>query len=90
VIEGKDRSQPTLWASGDAEQVKPAERTEEREPSSAQTETNLHPPKAEGLWEQAFSLISLQRALQRVVSNGGAAGGDGIEVQQLRSHFDNA
>ncbi|MCA1671326.1 MAG: group II intron reverse transcriptase/maturase [Actinobacteria bacterium] len=90
MIEGKDRSQLTLWASGDAEQVKPAEHTGERESSSARTETNLHPPKAEGLWEQAFSLVNLHRASQRVVSNGGAAGSDGIEVQQLRCYFDDA
>src|SRR5919106_1903046 len=89
VTEDKDRSQPTLWASGDAEQVKPAEPPGERESSSAQTETNLHPPKAEGLWERAFSLANLHRAMQRVERNGGAAGIDGIEVQQLASHFDN-
>jgi hypothetical protein len=51
VTEGKDRSQPTLWASGDAEQVNPAEHTRERKPLSARTETNIRPPKAEGLWE---------------------------------------
>lgn len=89
VTEGNDRSQPTLWASGDVEQVKPAEHAGEREPSSARTETSLHPPKAQGLWEQAFSLPNLHRAMQRVESNSGAAGIDGIEVQQLRSHFDN-
>lgn len=88
VSEGDDRSQLTLWASGDAEQVNPAERARERKPSSVRTEPNLHPPKAEGLWEQAFSLPNLYRALQRVVRNGGASGVDGIEVQQLRSHFD--
>ena len=88
VIEGTDRSQPTLWALDDAEQVQPAERVQERDPSSVHTETNLHPPKAEGLWKQAFSLPNLHRAMQRVVSNRGATGIDGVEVQQLRSHFD--
>jgi RNA-directed DNA polymerase len=88
VIEDNDRSQLTLWASDDAEQVKPATRVREREPSSARTGTNLHPPKAEGLWEQAFSAANLRRAMQRVVSNGGAAGIDGIEVKQLASDFD--
>lgn len=88
VMKGDDRSQLTLWASGDAEQVKPAKQTGERQSSSARTETNLHPPKAEGLWEQAFSLVNLHRAMQRVVRNGGAPGVDGVEVNQLRSHFD--
>lgn len=88
VTEGNDRSQLTLWVSGDAEQVNPAEPAGERKPKSARTETNLHPPKAEGLFDQAFSNDNLYRALQHVVSNGGAPGVDGIEVQQLRSHFE--
>jgi RNA-directed DNA polymerase len=87
VTIGKDRSQLTLWASDDAEQVKPAELTGEREPLSAQAETNLRPPKAEGLWEQVFSLPNLHRALPRVERNGGAAGVDSVEVNQLRNHF---
>lgn len=88
VTEGNDRSQPTLWASGEAEQVNPVEHARERKPKSVRTETNLHPPKAEGLWEQAFSLPNLRKATQRVVANGGAPGTDGIEVTQLRNHFE--
>jgi RNA-directed DNA polymerase len=88
VTEDQDRSQLTLWASDDAEQVKPAKGTGERQSSSARTATNLRPPKAENLWEQAFSLPNLHRAMQRVEQNGGAAGIDDIEVNQLRSHFE--
>ncbi|HZK52129.1 MAG TPA: group II intron reverse transcriptase/maturase [Actinomycetota bacterium] len=88
VTESQDRSQLTLWAFGDAEQVNPAEHAGERKPKSVRTATNLHPPKAEGLFEQAFSNDNLYRALQRVVSNAGAPGIDGIEVNQLRNHFD--
>ena len=88
MTEGSDRSQLTLWASGDAEQVNPAEPARERQPKSVRTGTNLHPPKMDGLWEHAFSLPNLHRALQRVVRNGGAPGIDGIEVTQLRNHFE--
>ena len=35
-----------------------------------------------------ISAANLRRAMQRVVSNGGAAGIDGIEVKQLASDFD--
>lgn len=87
MIEGNDRSQLTLWALDGAEQVNPAELTQERAPSSAQTETNLCPPKATGLWDKAFSTANLQRALQRVVANRGAPGTDGIGVKQLASDF---
>jgi len=87
VIEGDDRSQLTLWALEGAEQVNPAEPGQEREPLSAQTAHNLHPPKATGLWEQAFSPASLHKALQRVEANKGAPGPDGMDVSQLRSHI---
>jgi hypothetical protein len=84
VIEGQHRSQLTLWASGDAEHVNPAEHT--GEPFVGANRDEPSPPKAEGLWEQAFFPANLLRALQRVERNGGAAGIDGIEVSELRTH----
>lgn len=88
MTESNDRSQLTLWALEGAEPVNPGKPSQERAPSSAQTETNLRPPKAAGLWDKAFSPANLQRALQRVVANRGAPGVDGIEVSQLASDFD--
>lgn len=88
VNEDINRSQLTLWALDEQERVNPAGPIQERKSSSAQTKPNLHPPKATGLWERAFSLSNLQRALHRVVANNGAAGVDGIEVRQLASDFD--
>jgi group II intron reverse transcriptase/maturase len=88
VTESNDRSQLTLWALDGAEPVKPGKLVQERTLSSAQTEINLRPPKATGLWDKAFSPANLQRALHRVVANGGAPGVDGIEVKQLASDFD--
>jgi group II intron reverse transcriptase/maturase len=88
VTKSNDRSQLTLWALEETEQVNPATPSQERPPSSAQAETNLRPPKATGLWDKAFSPANLQRALQRVVANRGAPGVDGIGVKQLASDFD--
>jgi RNA-directed DNA polymerase len=87
VIEGDDRSQLTLWALEGAESVNPVEPNQEREPSSAQTAPNLHPPKATGLWEQAFSPASLLKAQRRVETNNGAPGPDGMDVSELASHI---
>ena len=88
MTQSNNRSQLTLWALDGAEQVNPAEPSQERAPSSAQTGSNLRPPKATGLWDKAFSPANLQRALQRVVANRGAPGVDGIEVKQLASDFE--
>lgn len=82
-----DRSQPTLWDSTDAETVKPSERVRERSRKPAQETKTLHPPKSDGLWDQVFSRPNLARALQRVESNGGAPGTDGMQAHDLRAHL---
>jgi len=84
----QDRSQPTLWDSLDAEAVRPPKRVRERSRKPAQEKENLHPPKARGLMEQMLTKANLQRALQRVESNRGAPGPDGMRTTQLRSFLD--
>ena len=41
----------------------------------------------EGLWEKIFSRGNLFRALERVQSNGGAPGVDGMRVEELPDHL---
>ena len=41
----------------------------------------------EGLWEKIFSRENLFRALERVQSNGGAPGVDGMRVEELPDHL---
>jgi group II intron reverse transcriptase/maturase len=40
-----------------------------------------------GLWEKIFSRENLLKALERVMENGGAAGVDGMRVEQLPAHL---
>lgn len=40
-----------------------------------------------GLWDQIFSRSNLFRALERVQANGGAAGVDGMTVEELAEHL---
>jgi RNA-directed DNA polymerase len=84
----QDRSQPTLWDSSDADAVRPPKRVRERSRKPAQEKENLHPPKAQGLVEQMLTTANLQRALQRVESNRGAPGPDGMRTTELRSFLD--
>lgn len=65
MTESQDRGQPTLWASGDAEQVNPADSAGDSKPSSARTENEPSPAKAESLWEQVF-FAPLRKTMQRV------------------------
>ena len=41
----------------------------------------------EGLWEEIFSRPNLLAALERVKRNGGAAGVDGMTVEELAEHL---
>jgi RNA-directed DNA polymerase len=64
--------------------VNPGEDPAERSDRPAQTEAEAQPARAEGVWEIAFSRDNLERALQRVERNRGAAGVDGMPVTELR------
>lgn len=63
--------------------MNPGEAPAERSLRPAQTEAEARPARAEGVWEIAFSRDNLERALQRVERNRGAAGVDGMLVTEL-------
>jgi RNA-directed DNA polymerase len=84
-VTDNDRSQPTPWATGDDDKVEPSRRTGEHSQVTTRAESEPHPPKADGLTEQMLARPNLQRALQRVESNGGAPGPDGMTTNELRS-----
>jgi RNA-directed DNA polymerase len=65
------------------EPVNPGADPAERSDRPAQTEAEAQPARAEGMWEIAFSRHNLERALQRVERNRGAAGVDGMLVTEL-------
>lgn len=87
--EGRDdRSQPTLWASGEDEAVKPSDHPGERSVPSARETHTPHAVRVEGLWEKVFSPSNLDRALRRVERNAGAPGTDGMTTAELRPWFE--
>jgi RNA-directed DNA polymerase len=64
--------------------VNPGANPPGRSDQPAQTDRKAQPARVKGLWEIAFSSENLQRALQRVESNRGAAGIDGMPTTELR------
>ncbi len=66
-----------------AKQVKPAGLVQSAEPFPARDNGKSDG----GTWEAVFSRANMQTALKRVESNKGAAGIDGMEVQQLRGYL---
>lgn len=81
-------SQLTLWALSEDRAVKPQEIEQERSLASASTEDELHPARADDLWEKVFSKQNVDRALARVERNGGAPGADGMTVAELPPHVE--
>ncbi|HEX4864975.1 MAG TPA: group II intron reverse transcriptase/maturase [Acidimicrobiales bacterium] len=83
--DGDDRSQP--MAHGPVEDwsaVNPADSPTERSQRPASPRRNAQPARGSELWNQTFSKGNLLRALQRVESNRGAPGVDGMPVTELR------
>ena len=66
-----------------AKQVKPVGLEQSVEASPAQTNGKSDA----GTWEAVFGRENMLNALKRVERNKGAAGIDGMEVQELRSHL---
>lgn len=66
------------------ESVNSEEAPTERSDRPAQSERGAQPVRVEELWGEVFSRENLNRALQRVESNKGAPGVDGMTVAELR------
>jgi RNA-directed DNA polymerase len=75
------RNEPSLEASGEAAQGQIS-----AEPSTGVNEPTSNGVSA-GLWEQIFKRENLFRALARVEANKGAAGVDGMTVEELRPYL---
>ncbi len=64
--------------------MSPDENPSGRSDQPAQTAREAQPARVEGLWEIVFSADNILRALQRVESNRGASGIDGMPSGELR------
>jgi retron-type reverse transcriptase len=83
--DGDDRSQPMEHGpAGDWSAVNSADPSTERSQRPASSKRNAQPAGQQSLWEAVFSRDNLLRALQRVESNRGAPGVDGMPVGELR------
>jgi retron-type reverse transcriptase len=76
-----ERHEPSLEANGEAA----------RDQISAEPSTGVNEQTSNGvsvrLWEQIFTRENLFRALARVEANKGAAGADGMTVEELRPYL---
>lgn len=78
-----DRSQPVQLGLALVESVSSGEAASGRSGGSALPGGESCPVRVDGLWGQVFAVENLERALQRVVSNRGAPGVDGMTVDEL-------
>jgi len=77
---------PDRGTTGQGKAVKPLRTDQRVERSPARDEGQSNAGSA-GLWEQVWERQNLVRALQRVESNRGAAGVDGMTVEELRPYI---
>ena len=78
-----DRSHPTQLGLPFVEPVSSGEAGVGRSGGPVPPVGESRPARVDGLWEQVFSASNLERALQRVESNRGAPGVDGMPVDEL-------
>jgi RNA-directed DNA polymerase len=80
----EDRGNTASAVPQGEEPVHPAEPSAERSGRSAHTMTDVHREQGSSLWERMLSRENLIAALERVESNRGAPGVDGMTTAQLR------
>jgi RNA-directed DNA polymerase len=83
--EPRRQTAPDRGTAGQGEAVKPpmTDQRVERSPTRDEGQSNA----GAGLWEQVWERQNLLRALQRVESNRGAPGVDGMTVEELRPYI---
>lgn len=84
---GGDRSHPMQLGLSFVEPVSPGDAAVGRSDGPVLSGVESRRVRVDGLWDEVFSVRNLERALQRVVSNRGAPGADGMTVDQLVGWF---
>jgi len=81
------QSKPVKSGPGVEVALKVRGKRQGRRPSPGGMGREMAQHEGEGLWEAIFSRENLKVALRRVQRNGGAAGVDGMEVEELPGHL---
>lgn len=83
-----DDSQPAVRVLVGDETVHTFTPGQELNTSSVSAEANPTGVRADGLWEQVFLEANMVRAVRQVVANRGAAGVDGMTIDELSGWFE--
>ncbi len=83
----ESRQARTTGPTGEKERVKPSGTTGERSTTLARARGGAYEEGGKGLLEQVLERGNLVRALRRVEGNRGAAGVDGMKVEELRPYL---